>query len=243
METLADLVGRDRRADRPALVVPGVGRTMSYRDLCTTAWKAGNFLRHLGVGPDHRVVVTADSLPEPVLTFLGAAQLGATTTFLEDCECTDSSGHVAVDDADAQVRAVVVGHEREGEIDVRAGTRLAVYGGEPSASATAHWETQVWSENPAFPPTDIGGDAVALAAGGDEYTHADLLGAAGRVVEELEVGSDDEVAVSGSLSDPGVVGGVVGALRAGAVATLTGEPPGVVASEAVTLATSSVLQN
>lgn len=238
METLEALVARDRRADRPALVAPVADRRMSYRDLCTTAWRTGNFLRHLGVGPGHTVAVAADPLPEPVLTFLGAAQLGATTSFLPEEALADGADHV---DADSQVRAVVVGHEREGDVAVPSGTRLAVYGGEPSSPTTAHWEGQVWSETPAFPPTDVDGDTAALAVDGDEYTHAGLLRAGADVVSDLHVGSADEIVVSDSLCDPGAVVGVVAALRVGATARLAGDSPGVLRSGSGTIETASVL--
>lgn len=234
MERLGDLVARDRRADHPALVVPDAGRSLTYREFCTTAWKAGNFLRHLGVSADHTVAVAADPLPEPLLTFLGAAQLGATTRFLPTDDVTNPA---ALEDA----RAVVVGHEREGDVDVPAGTKLAVYGGGPSSPTTAHWEGQVWSENPAFPPTDVDGETAALAVDGDEYTHSDLLGAASDVVTDLDVGSDDVVVVGASLREPGAVVGVLAALRVGATATLTGESRGVLRSDSGTVDTAGVL--
>lgn len=234
MERLGDLVARGRRADHPALVVPDAGRSLTYREFCTTAWKAGNFLRHLGVAADHGVVVAADPVPEPLLTFMGAAQLGATTRFLP----TDAvSEPAALGDA----RAVVVDHEREHDVDVPDGTTLSVYGGEPTSPTTTHWEGQVWSENPSFPPTDVGPETVALAVDGDEYTHADLLDAATDVVTDLDVGSDGEVVVGASLREPGAVVGVVAALRVGASATLTGESRGVLRSDSGMVDTASVL--
>mgnify|MGYP006296933659 FL=1 len=54
--TVDDLVARDRRSDAAALRVDATGREYSYRDFCTTAWKAGHALSHCGVHPGARVV-------------------------------------------------------------------------------------------------------------------------------------------------------------------------------------------
>lgn len=81
MDVIGDLMARDRRSDRLALRVDGPGRTYTYHDLITTSYKAGNVLRYLGVRKGARVAVDPAPLPEPLLTFLGAAQLGAVTAF------------------------------------------------------------------------------------------------------------------------------------------------------------------
>lgn len=214
METIADLLDRDRRSAAPALRAPVADRELSYRDLVTTAWKAGNALRHLGVGPTHRVAVAPDPLPEPVVTFLGAAQLGAATTF--------AVGTAARDGA----RAVVVGVEREAAFDLPPGAKLSVYGGEPADATTVHWEEEVWSENPAFPPTDAEGDTTALVAGEASYTHRDCLDAAAGLADRLDLDGDADLRVRALPSAPGAVVAVLAAVSAGATATLTGEDRG-----------------
>lgn len=209
MDTLADLVARERRNDRPALRAGG--RELSYRRFCTTAWKAGNFLRHLGVGPGHVVAVEPAPSFQPVATFLGAALLGARTRF-----------SVA-----GPARAVVAPAAMEAELSPPPGTRLAVFGDEPAAAGTAHWEGEVWSENPAFPPSRAGRDKPALcAADGDAtYSHGALVDAAGDVADELSLDGDATVTLRGTLADErALVGGLLVPLVAGGTAVLADEP-------------------
>ncbi|SEO85742.1 hypothetical protein SAMN04487948_1065 [Halogranum amylolyticum] len=201
MNTLGDLVARDRRSSALALRVPSLERDYSYHDFCTTAWKAGNFLSFLGVRGGGRVAIEPDPLPEPLLTFFGAALHGATTAF---------------DPSDGDVRAVVVPQRRESEFADVPGTKRVVYGGPPTDPGVSHWEKEVWSENPAFPPTDVDPATAALAAGDDEYSHRELLRAADHVVDDLDLTADDEVVVRSSLAEPGVVAaGVLAPLSVG----------------------------
>ncbi|QOS11753.1 acetyl-CoA synthetase [Haloferax sp. Atlit-6N] len=201
MDVIGDLMARDRRSDRLALRVDGPGRTYTYHDLITTSYKAGNVLRYLGVRKGARVAVDPVSLPEPLLTFLGAAQLGAVTAF----------------DPAVEARATVVAVDRETEFaDLPPGQKLAVFGGPPSSPATTHWEQEVWSENPAVHPEIVAPDDPALVADDREFTHGDLLDAARRVAADFDLGEDDTVAVRSSLSHPGtVVAGVLAPLLAG----------------------------
>lgn len=199
---LGDLLARDRRRSQPAVVFPAADREMSYHDFITTAYKSGNVLRYMGLGPDSKLAVDPTGRPEPLLAFLGAAQLGAATTF-------DPT-------ADARVRLVPVDDAAAYE---EAAGRLAVYGGAPEAAATTHWETAVWSENPAFPPTQVDPDSPALIAGGDSYSHRRLLSMAEQVVEELDLDSNARLAVRTPLSAPETIGGgLLAALLAGATA-------------------------
>jgi hypothetical protein len=204
MDALGDLVARDRRSDRPALRAGG-SRRYSYHDFCTTSYKAGNFLRYLGVDAGDAVAVEPDPLPEPVLTFFGAALLGAATRFDPDRP-------------DGDPRATVVPVEREAAFDPAPGRKLAVYGGAPESPDVDHWEQEVWSENPAFPPTAVDADSAALLAGDRAVSHRTLLDAARHVVAETGLCEGTTVAVRGSLADPGVVAaGVVAPLLAGGV--------------------------
>lgn len=208
METLGDLVARDRRSDAIALRTDPTDRAMSCHDCCTTAWKAGNFLRYLGVRAGDRVSIAADRRPEPVLALLGAALLGATARFGIEGSTADASGGS---------RVVVAPAEREEGLDVAAETRLLVYGGVPDQSRTAHWEGDVWSENPAFPPTAVDPHSTVLDGETASFTHAALLAAAEGIVEEYELDSGTTIAVRDDLSEPGVVvAGVLAPLLAGA---------------------------
>lgn len=237
--TLGDLVARERRAPAAAIrsFAGGTERSASYRDCVTTVARAGNFLRHLGVrgpegavsgrggdggddatddGDDGRarrtVAVAPDPLPEPLFAFLGAAAVGAVVSFDPD----------ASDDP----RVVVVAAADEGRYDPSPGTRLAVYGGEPVAPGTAHWEAEVWSENPSLPPSGVAPDDPVLAAGAGAHTHAELLAAARTAADRLGLGPGDEVAVRASLADPRtVVAGVLTPLFLGGVVVLPDDEP------------------
>jgi hypothetical protein len=212
--TVGDLLSRDRRTEGLALRAftnDGLNRTYSYRDVLTTAWKAGNFLRHLGVrgvgeAPEERVStveVAPDPLPEPVLTFLGAAGLGARTAF-------DPR-------ADGRARVTVVGVDDEIRYDPPPGSRLVVYGGNPDSPETAHWEQEVWSENPRAHPARVNPDDTVLVASDERQSHATVLHAARAVVETERIAPGDRVAVRAGLADPRVVvAGVVAPLVAGA---------------------------
>jgi hypothetical protein len=218
MDVLGDLVARSRRSPAPAFRDDAHDRSYTYHDFCTTAWKTGNFLRYLGVARGDRVEIAPEALAEPVLTFFGAAQLGAVTRF------APGSG---------DARAVVVPQGAESTLDPPPGTKLAVFGGPPSRPDVAHWEGIVWSENPAFPPTDVDPDSPALSAVAsedpdaaeadldDQYTHAELLDGARRVVDRFGVDEETTVALRASLARPGaVVGGVLAPLLAGGTVVL-----------------------
>ncbi|MEA1930491.1 MAG: acetyl-CoA synthetase [Euryarchaeota archaeon] len=199
---LGDLLARDKRRSQPAVVVPAADREMSYHDFITTAYKSGNVLRYLGLSADARLAVDPVLRPEPLLAFLGAAQLGASTTF-------DST-------AEARVRLVSVDDEAA---HTERGGRLAVFGGSPEATTTTHWEQEVWSENPAFPPTEVDPESTALVAGDQQYSHRRLLKMAERVVEELSLTKGSRLAIRTPLSRPETIGGgLVAALAAGATA-------------------------
>lgn len=212
METVADLVARDRRRDRPAL--RAAGRELDYRRLVARACKAGNYLRHHGVAAGRPVVVADDHAPQVVLTVLGAAQLGAAV-------------HVGldrgfVDDA----RVVVVPVERVEDVEVGAATQLVAYGGDPGSPTVEHWEAGVWSENPTSAPGEATPDDAVLSTADSDVSHRDLLATAEWVVDRLEIESGDEVELRGSLRDPrAVAAGVVAPLSVWAVAVLAPTTP------------------
>ena len=59
-DALGDTVGRERRSAEPALRAADTGRLYDYRRFCTSAWKVGNFLRHLGVRGGDNVAIADD---------------------------------------------------------------------------------------------------------------------------------------------------------------------------------------
>ncbi|WP_348609814.1 AMP-binding protein [Halobaculum rarum] len=214
---VGDLVARDRRSERPALHAAELDRTYSYFDLCNTACKAGNVLSHIGVREGDRVVIDSEPRPQAVFTFLGAGLLGAVTQFDADI------------DSECDARVVVVPVEREPEFDLPGGSKLCAFGGDPDRPDTTHWEQEVWSENPAFPPTfHDPADAVLRDAGADRtYSHADLLEAAREAADALDLDAESRVAVRAPLSDPRTVAaGVVAPLVVGGTVALpAGDAP------------------
>jgi hypothetical protein len=201
--TLGDLVDRDRRSDRIALRVVARDRTVSYRDFCTTSWKAGHALSHLGVHEEARVALAPDPVPQVVETLFGAALLGARVTF----------------DVDADARVVMGSVDREDALDDGA-RKVLVYGGAPAAATTTHWEGVVWSENPSMPPGERSPGDPALD-GSSTWSHHDLLTRAERVVDAAGLDDGTAVALRASLADPrAVVAGVVAPLLAGGTVVL-----------------------
>lgn len=189
---VGDLVARDRRTAGTALRAEHVGRTYSYREFITTSYKAGNVLRYLGVRPGDEVLVVPDAMPEPVLTFFGAAQLGAITRFADDFDGSPP-------------RVVLAPAARESEFDLPPGHRLLVYGDRPADVNATHWETEVWSENPAIHPIEVDPSDPLLVDGERTLTHADALSMATAYVAEHDCGPGVEGVVRTSLADSEVV--------------------------------------
>jgi hypothetical protein len=230
MDTLGDLVARERRSGAPALVASGdSAREFDYHRFCTTAWKTGNYLRRLGVrASEERASDDADSTgatvavvpgraPEAVLALLGTALLGARVRFDPP--------------RDAPARVLVAPGDRIGEYDLPPGGQRIAYREEADDPAVAWFGESVWSENPAFPPTPVSPDAPALTDGNREFSHATLLSAAAAVTAERSLEPGDSVAVRAPLGDPrAVVAGVLAPLLAGAAILLPdGESAGTVA--------------
>ena len=227
MNALGDLVARQRRSgeaasglpsqrsgrrrnDDSALVAAGDNRTYDYRRFCTTAWKTGNFWRRRGVHEDATVAVADDPAPEAVFSFLGAALLGARTRFDPP--------------RDSDARVVVAGPDEIGDYEVPPGGTRVAYGGQADDPAVAHFERDVWSENPAFPETPVDPGTAALVTEDDGFSHADLLTPARAVADDWGLEPGDAVAIRASLADPGtVVAGVLAPLLAGAAILLPDE--------------------
>lgn len=210
---VGDLLARDRRDGSPALHAAAPDRTLSYRDLCTTAYKVGNVLSHHGVRAGDRVAVDPLPLPETVLTFLGGAMLGAVTEFRAD--------------PSTEARAVAVHADREDEFELPPGSRLLAFGAAPERATTTHWEGEVWSENPAFPPTDLDPSDPVLAADGpdgERFSHRDLLAVARDAVDRLGMDDGSRVALRASLGNPrAVAAGVLAPLLVGGTVVLPDE--------------------
>ncbi len=204
---VGDLVARDRRSSDPALHAVARDRTYSYFDLCNTAAKAGNVLRHVGVRPGDTVAVEPRRDPETALTALGAWLIGARVT---------PRVAAVADDTDLSPRALVVHGDAESAVTAPPGTSLVVFGGEPTTDGATHWETEVWSENPAAPPAPTGPDDPAL---GDETTHRQLLDRATATREGTALDARTAVIAAG---DPGswrtTAAGLLAPLAAGGTA-------------------------
>ncbi|WP_128477687.1 acyl-CoA synthetase family protein [Halorussus pelagicus] len=247
MDVLGDLVTRERRSDdagsdrvsqddderqsATALLAPRENRRYDAHRFRTTALKTGNFWRRRGVHEDATVAVADDPEPEAVFSLLGAALLGARTRFglPETADAADSVVRSETDALDARV--VVAPHDEIGDYEVPPGSQRVGYGGPPDDPAIAHFERDVWSENPSFPETPIDPEAVALVARDErdgsgvdavrEFSHADLLAGARTVADDWGLEQGDEVAVRAPLAVPGtVVAGVVAPLLAGATVLL-----------------------
>ncbi|NHN42485.1 hypothetical protein G9C85_12735 [Halorubellus sp. JP-L1] len=204
METLVDLVARDRRSDADALRAPAEDQFFDYHRLCTTTWKTANFLHARGVRARSTVGVGVDARAEPVLSVLGAALLGA-KSYVGAPRSVDARAVVShVDDVD--------------DYDLDAGTQRVAYGGDHADPGVYHFEGDVWSENPTMPPEADSRAAVnvALVTGADAVTHGELLDAARDVADQFSLTDETEVAVRAPLSDPrAFAGGVLAPLLVG----------------------------
>lgn len=211
MNVLGDLVARDRRTDAVALQAGSRAGSYSYEKFCTTAWKAGNLLRHYGVRSDGSVAIdTGDALsPPPLVAFFGAVLLGARAAFDPD------------ENEPVERGGLVVPAERVDEYETAPGTNVLAYGDTHSDPTVATFEREVWSENPVVPPESVTADADALVADSERFSHDRLLAATRRVASDAGLGERDAVAPRESLSDPGVVvAGVLAPLSVGATVLL-----------------------
>lgn len=206
---LGDVVGRDRRSDAPALRT--ADHEYDYRRFCTTAWKTGNLLRNEGVRTGMAVAVADDPSPQAVLSFYGAALLGAVVGFGPDALGERTKALVApttaLDDFDAGPR-----------------TRRVGYGAEPTDPSVAHFERDVWSENPTEPPDRVDPGDALLRTSGSTYGHGEVLDAARDVIGDWDLEPGESVSVRAPFVHPGTVAaGLVAPLLAGAVVLLPEE--------------------
>lgn len=208
--SVGDVLAAARDRDGPALVAPGSpDRRYGYDRLVATTYRTANVLRRYGVHAGATVAVTDRRDPEPVLALLGAALLGGVT-------------RVGGVDAPPEDARAIVCHRADDAADPPTGATAVVYGGPPDDPGAAHFEREVWSENPAFPPgATAGGDAVALPGPDAGVTQRTLVAAARAAAAAWSLSTGDRVAVRSSLARPGTVaGGVLAALSAGATVLL-----------------------
>ncbi|MFB6233241.1 MAG: hypothetical protein ABEH61_03185 [Haloarculaceae archaeon] len=223
METLADLLVRGRDRDGPVFDAPGRRTPYTYREFCTNAWKAGNLLRHYGVRSGSRVgLVVGPKSPtpgdepgvlgasaDPLVALFGAGAVGATV---------DVSPEPPVD-----AGALIAPDAWLDRYEVAPGCSRLAYGGPPDAADVAHFERELWSENPTEPPDAVAATDTALATGATRFTHGDLLAGAESVRRSYDLGTGDVVVLDARLTAGGAVAaGVVAPLLAGA----TIRPPG-----------------
>jgi hypothetical protein len=209
-DVLGDLVARERRTDEP-LVRFGPGRADFYtaHKFCTDAWKAANLFRYDGAGPGRTVGIADEPVAPVLLSTFGAALLGAPVRFAPPAE--------------SDVRVLVASAADIGDWTLPPGSKRIAYDGPPDDPAVAHFERDVWSENPTMPPDEPDPDDPALLTADGTHTHAALLERTGRVVADLELTAEDSVAVRAPLSDPGtVVAGLLAPLAVGAEVLLPG---------------------
>ncbi|EFW92606.1 hypothetical protein ZOD2009_07049 [Haladaptatus paucihalophilus DX253] len=200
MDTLGDLVARERRSDDPALSVPN-SRGYDYHRLCTTAWKTGNFFRHLGVREGVTVAIHATPAAQPILGFFGSVLLGASVRFDPPTEI--------------DARVLLAPAESVADYELPPGGQYVAYGDPAPDPTVSHFETDVWSENPVFPETPFPPETLALP-GERDATHADLLDAGNAVASDWGIESGDSVAVRAPLADPRTVAaGIVAPLLVG----------------------------
>ena len=237
-ETLKELVAAAK--DREGTVLDAAERSApySYREFATNCFRAGNLLGHYGVHPGATVTVavgpkeapgdsgaedgetsdgeTSDDgtgddaigflgAAEPLLAILGGASVGATV------DVTPA--------APVESRALVAPAWRSFETAPRCST--LAYGGPPEDPAVAHFEAELWSENPTAPPEHVDPEDPALRADGESYSHETLLAVTGDVVAEHGLDETSRVLLSASLTDPGaLVAGVLAPLSVGATVVL-----------------------
>lgn len=236
--TLGTLLEYRTESEGDALRAPGdPDRSYDGRALLTSARKTGNFLRHLGVVPGRTVAVADVPVPESLLSLFGTALLGATTRFVSlDGRSIDSTASAPID-----ARALIAPTERLGVHELAPGGTRVGYGRPPEDPTTSHFEREMWSENPTFPPSEATADDPVLATADREYTHRTVLRTATALAKRWAFDDGVEVAVRAPLTDPRtVVAGILAPLACGGTVLLpdTGAcgdgavvPPGVDAPE------------
>lgn len=212
--TVDELLTRELRDDRTALI-DATGKPFDHHWLCTSSWKAGNFLRHSGVRNGVTVGVVGEG-PFALLAFFGTTLLEGATRFDPPADLTD--------DDDFRALVAPVDDLEDDSYDLPRGAQRVGYGRKPDAPDVQHFEAGIWSENPSFPPLSIDPETAILTDGDRTVTHAEVLETARDVIEEYGIEAGDRVVVRGSLSDLGIVAaGVIAPMLAQGVIVLGGD--------------------
>lgn len=226
MDTVADVlaIGHDRGGTAFDAAERSTG--YSYREFCTSAWKAGNLLRHYGVRTGSHVGVVVgpkapddgdepgvlQASPGPLFATLGATLLGGAAD-LDPAQSFDGD-------------ALIAPAAWLDRYSIAPGCSRIAFGGPPEEADVVHFEGETWSQNPVAPPEAgaIESDAIALVDGATsrQHTHADLLAAAREFVAANDLRGDARVCVRGPLDGAAFAAGVLAPLVAGA--TIVGGP-------------------
>jgi hypothetical protein len=227
METVAALVAAGRDREGPVLDAPGRNAPYTYGEFSTNCWKAGNLLRHYGarggarlglvVGPKHPDEADEPgwlgTAADPLVALLGGACLGATV--------------VLSPPEPIEARAFVCPDAWMDRYDIAPGCSKLAYGGPPEDADVAHFERELWSENPIEPPDPVGPDDTLLDIDGETTTQGDLLTAGESVAVEHDLAGGDRVAVDAPLSSAGAIAAaVVAPLSVGATIVPGGDAAG-----------------
>ncbi|MDG5818165.1 hypothetical protein [Natronococcus sp. A-GB7] len=207
--TVDDLLARERRGDRTTLV-DATGREYDHHWLCTSSWKAGNFLRHSGVREGVTVGVVGEG-PLSLLAFFGTTLLEGTTRFDPPTDLAD----------DERFRTLVAPTDEGSAYELPPGAQRVYYGDKPDQPGVHHFDAGLWSENPSFPPLSIDPETALVTDGERTLTHGEALEAARGVVDDRGLEADDRVVVRAPLSTLGtVIAGLIAPLLAEATIVL-----------------------
>jgi len=209
MDTVAELLARERRSAAPACRVGESSHVYDYRRFNTTAWKVGNYLRHEGVRGGVTVGVAADPNPKALLTVLGVGLLGA-AVHLDPPKSFDG-------------RAVVAPLEEIAGFDLEPGARRIAYGDDPDDPAVDHWEGGVWSENPTMPPEAPAPDTPLVTDGQRTASQAAVLSGARAAAERAALDEETTACLRAPPSTPAAIAGALAPLSAGAELLFPGD--------------------
>lgn len=220
MQTIGDLVADAREREATLFSTPDGPTDHGYESFSTTAWKAGNLLRHYGVRPGDAVAVVVGpaepgeddepghlgTSPTPLLAIFGGMLAGATV---------DPDPVAAV-----EAKALVAPTAWLDRYTPGPGTKPIGYGSETTEPTVAQFEREAWSENPVAPPVDL--DPTTTAFGGHRpLAHGDLIAETRRIVDAFGLEGDDRVGIAAPITPGSFVAGILAPMTAGATIVLS----------------------
>jgi hypothetical protein len=209
MSTLWELLSDENRGDAIACRL-GDERIYDYHRFLTTAWKAGNYLRHFGVREDVVVGITDHRIPEPLFAALGSWLLGGLVWFEPPLG--------------ADLRVLVCPASNIDSYDSAVGFSRIAYGGSTEDESIEHFEEGLWSQNPTIPPERPSPRTRAFTTGNRSYTQRCLLDAASRFSKDKDLEEGMDVVIRSSLTNPGTIVAILGTIHS--TATLVLPPSG-----------------